>query len=111
MHYTSCLHQLLYKLLLFHCIRIFERNENAIHEHERKYISTIKLHQTEIDEMKASKPTVDVEEMRHRINALQIQAEKSKQLADSNIRIVKKKNKGMVLHCFTLVLYCLTHTV
>ena len=46
--------------------------------------------------MKASKPTVDVEEMRHRINALQIQADKSKQLADSNIRIVKKKNKGVV---------------
>ena len=77
-------------------IRIFKSNENAIHEHERKYISTIKLHQTEIDEMKASKPTVDVEEMRHRINALQIQADKSKQLADSNIRIVKKKNKGVV---------------
>ena len=77
-------------------IWIFERNENAIHEHERKYISTIKLHQTELDEMKASKPTVDVEEMRHRINALQIQADKSKQLADSNIRIVKKKNKGIV---------------
>ena len=98
MHCTSCLIKLLLKLLLFHrIIRIFERNENAIHEHERKYISTIKLHQTEIDEMKASKPTVDVEEMRHRINALQIQADKSKQLADSNIRIVKKKNKGMVL--------------
>ena len=79
-------------------IRIFKSNENAIHEHERKYISTIKLHQTEIDEMKASKPTVDVEEMRHRINALQIQADKSKQLADSNIRIVKKKNKGVVSH-------------
>ena len=48
--------------------------------------------------MKAAKPTVDVEEMRHRINALQIQADKSKQLADSNIRIVKKKNKGTVWH-------------
>ena len=46
--------------------------------------------------MKAAKPTVDIEEMRRRINTLQIQADKSKQLADSNIRIVKKKNKGRV---------------
>ena len=55
--------------------------------------------------MKAAKPTVDIEEMRRRINALQIQADKSKQLADSNIRIVKKKNKGRVWHSHLSVVW------
>ena len=55
--------------------------------------------------MKAAKPTVDVEAMRQRINALQTQADKSKQLADSNIHIVKKKNKGTVLHTQCMIHY------